>query len=76
MTKTYIGIDFGEKTGDKTVVAHAKLGKNGIVGIYYDEYSEMPNYKWYRNPIKWYKWRRMWKIIERTSKKVTSGRAK
>ena len=33
--------------------------------IYYDEISKLPDYKWYRNPIKWYKWRKMMNSITR-----------
>jgi hypothetical protein len=35
------------------------------VHIWYDEYSEWPNYKWYRNPVKWWKWRKMIKGLTR-----------
>lgn len=58
-----IGIDMGQKGGDKTVIAHAIRGRKGITKIWFDEYADMPNYKWYRNPIKWWKWRRLWKKI-------------
>lgn len=31
--------------------------------FYFDEYSTIPNYKWYRNPIKWWGWHRLWKKV-------------
>ena len=63
--RTYVGIDLGEKDGDKTVIARATMNGNGITSIVFDEYADMPDYKWYRNPIKWWKWRRLWKTIEK-----------
>lgn len=62
---TYIGVDMAEVSGDKTVIAQAMRGKNGITHIYFDEYADLPNYKWYRNPIKWLKWRRLMKKLEK-----------
>lgn len=61
--KTVVGIDLAEKGGDRTSIVEAIKGKNGDIFII-DEYTNMPNYKWYRNPIKWWKWRRMMKIID------------
>lgn len=58
-----VGIDLSEPGGDKSVIAYAQHGKNGIVKIWFDEYADFPNYKWYRNPIKWWKFRRLWKKI-------------
>jgi hypothetical protein len=46
-----VGVDLGEKGGDKSVIATAMMGHNGKVHIWYDEYSEWPNYKWYRHPL-------------------------
>ncbi len=61
-----IGADFGQKDGDHSVISRAKLnGKGEIVKIIFDEFAEMPDWKWYRNPIKWYKWRKLWKSVER-----------
>lgn len=33
--------------------------------IYFDETAYWPSYKWWRNPIKWYKWRKMMKKLTR-----------
>lgn len=35
---------------------------------YIDESSEWPIYKWWRNPIDWYRWRKISKIAERNTK--------
>jgi hypothetical protein len=61
----FYGIDLGIKEGDKTVIATAKTNGAGITHIVFDEYANFPDYKWYRNPIKWWNWRRSWKIIEK-----------
>lgn len=37
--------------------------------IYYDETATLPDYKWYRNPIKWWQWRRLMKYIDRQMEK-------
>ena len=37
--------------------------------IYFDEAANLPNYKWYRNPIQWWKWRRLMKYLERQIEK-------
>lgn len=57
------GIDIGNKDGDKTIISTAYKGHNGKLFIYFDEFSEMPNPRWYRNPIQWYKWHKLWKKI-------------
>ncbi len=68
--RTYYGVDMAEKGGDRTVISQAKInGKGQIVQIVFDEFSTMPDYKWYRNPIKWWKWRTLWKRIEKQNKK-------
>ena len=67
-TKYTIGIDVGEAEGDKTIIAHALRGKNGITKIWFDEYANFPVWKWYRNPIKWWWWRRVTKKWQRDSK--------
>lgn len=65
------GVDIGEKDGDKSVVVHSVKDKNGGVKIIYvDEYANFPDYKWYRNPIAWWKFRKLWKIIDRQVKRV------
>lgn len=66
---SYIGVDLAEKGGDKTVIARLRKTPKGVTSIYFDEYAEMPDYEWWRNPIKWYKWRRLWKRIEKQMKR-------
>lgn len=68
---TYIGVDMAQAGGDKTVIAQATVDKKGKMYIFYDEYSEMPKYKWYRNPIKWWKWRTLMKRLEKQMEKYT-----
>lgn len=68
--KTVIGIDLAKEGGDKTSVVEAIKGKNGDIFII-DEYSSMPNYKWYRNPIKWWKWRNLMKFMD---KQIAKGK--
>lgn len=34
---------------------------------YIDESSEWPVFKWWRNPIKWYQWRRISKVASRNT---------
>lgn len=61
----HYGIDIAEGK-DKSVITRAKINSKGqVTRIYFDEFAEMPNWKWYRNPIKWWKWRKLWKTIER-----------
>lgn len=72
--KRYVGVDIGQKGGDKTVIAQFKKTPKGITAIYFDEYADMPDYRWYRNPIKWWKWRRLWKRIERQAKKAKKAK--
>lgn len=67
--RTVYGVDMAQKGGDKSVITRAKInGKGQITSIIFDEYSTMPDYKWYRNPIKWWQWRRMWKRIAKQMK--------
>lgn len=66
MKQINIGVDMAEiGAKDRSVIAMAKKGRNGRVYVYYDELSEWPNYKWYRNPIKWYRWRQMMRVLNR-----------
>lgn len=67
--RNYIGVDLGQPGGDKTVITHATVHK-GRVFMYFDEYSEFPTYKWYRNPIKWYKWHQLWRKIRKSQYKA------
>lgn len=65
------GVDLAQESGDKNTIVYGKPdGKGGFKVLYIDEYSEMPDYKWYRNPIKWWKWHRMWKTIEKQAWKT------
>lgn len=68
--KRVIGIDLAEKGGDHTSIVEAIQGKNGDIFII-DEYSNFPNWKWYRNPIKWWKWRKMMKVMD---KQIAKGK--
>ena len=68
---TYVGVDMAEAGVDKTVIAQSQIGKDGKVYIFYDEYADWPNYKWYRNPIKWWKWQRLMKRLEKQMEKYT-----
>lgn len=36
----------------------------------FDESSDYPVYKWWRNPIKWYQWRKVLKVAARNTKIV------
>lgn len=65
-----IGIDLGEEGGDKTVIVHAKMNGHGITKVWFDESANLPDYKWYRNPIKWWQWRKLNKLIERQMKRI------
>ena len=61
------GVDMAEKGGDRSVITRAKInGKGEITQIVFDEYADMPIHKWWRNPIKWWKWRKLWKQIDKS----------
>ena len=63
-----VGVDMGQPGGDHTVISHVKMnGKGQIVKVWFDEYGTLPDYKWYRNPIKWWKWRKLMKKLTRQS---------
>jgi len=69
----HIGIDPASPGGDKTVVSvmARRSGKTKTSTlIWVDEMSNFPVYKWYRNPIKWYKWKRIWKKISKQVKEI------
>lgn len=68
--KRVIGVDLAQEGGDKTSIIEAIRGKHGEIFII-DEYSSMPDWKWYRNPIKWWQWRKFWKSVVKSSKKFT-----
>jgi hypothetical protein len=74
--RSYYGVDFGDKDGDTTVIAQAKMNGAGITEIIFDEYANLPDYKWYRNPLKWWKWRRFWRLIAKRNGDYPYGRAK
>lgn len=68
--RTYYGVDMAQEGGDRTVITQAKMnGRGQIIQVIFDEFSTMPDYKWYRNPIKWWKWRTLWKRIEKQQTK-------
>lgn len=61
----YIGVDLATETGDHSAVVVAKKLRNKeIKVVYINEWGEWPSYKWYRNPIKWWKLRRVMKVVE------------
>lgn len=63
-THRVMGVDLGEPGGDHTVITHAKMnGRGEIVKVWIDEYATWPVYKWYRNPIKWFRLRKLFKNI-------------
>lgn len=65
--KMTYGIDLAEKDGDMNVIATMQTDeKGGITRVWFDEYATLPDYKWYRNPIKWWKWRKMMKTIQKS----------
>ena len=69
----HIGVDPASPGGDKQVVSvmARRMGKTKQTTlIWVDEMSNFPVYKWWRNPIKWYKWKRLWKIIEKKVREV------
>jgi len=75
--RTYYGVDIGEKDGDHTVISRVETnGRGGILSVVFDEYNSLPDYKWYRNPIKWWEWRRFWHRIAKRNGKYPYGRAK
>lgn len=62
----HYGVDIGKPGGDRSVITRAKLnGKGEITQIVFDEFADLPDWKWWRNPIKWYKWRNLWKTVKR-----------
>lgn len=68
--RRFYGVDMGVKNGDRTSIVEALRGKNGEIYII-DEYSSMPDWKWYRNPIKWWQWRKFWTSVLKSSKNFT-----
>lgn len=66
-----IGVDLAEKNGDRSVVVTAKRHREGgVEELYINEWSGSLDFKWYRNPIKWWRCRRIAKIIGRSSPQV------
>lgn len=69
--RTFYGYDVAERGGDKTVVTRAKVNSRGqITMVVFDEYMTIPTFKWYRNPIQWWKWRKIMKGITRQAFKA------
>lgn len=58
-----IGVDPAAEDGDKSMVIHSEQYSDGVTQIWFDEASEWPSYKWYRNSIKWWQWRKMMKRL-------------
>lgn len=66
----FVGVDLGQKDGDKSVMVHGVPdGKGGFSIIAIDEFADFPSYKWWRNPIKWWELRKIMKIVERNMKR-------
>lgn len=66
---TFVGVDPASPDGDKSVTIGMKADKKGrLHPIYYDEFGTFPIYKWYKNPIKWWKWRQLTKQWKKSSK--------
>jgi hypothetical protein len=62
--RIHYGYDVAEQGGDKTVITRAELNtRGGLTMVTFSEISDIPNYKWYRNPVKWWTWRRFWKKL-------------
>lgn len=60
-----VGVDIGQPGGDHTVVSVARLNNHGKIDmIFFDEYDDLPSYRWYAHPIKWWKLRRLWRKID------------
>lgn len=60
-----VGVDKGEPGGDHSVISRAYKNKQGKTKIFFDEYANWPMWKWYRNPIKWYRWYKVNKLLEK-----------
>lgn len=59
-----MGVDLSEPGGDHTAITYAKMNRRGeIVKVWIDEYATWPVYKWWRNPIKWFRLRKLFKNI-------------
>lgn len=65
----FIGVDIGTEEGDKSVVVHGIPDKKGgFTVIAIDEFATFPTYKWWRNPIKWWNWRKLTRKWKKDSK--------
>lgn len=71
----FIGVDMGEPGGDHSVITRAKVnGKGQITKIIFDEYADWPDYKWWRNPVKWLRFRKLMKMLDNRSTKVIQSK--
>lgn len=71
MNKEIIGIDVALEHGDKSVIVHGiPDDKGGFKVITIDEWATWPEYKWWLQPIKWWKLRHIMKTIGKNSKGV------
>lgn len=71
--KYIIGVDPASPGGDKQMVSvmARRSGKTkSTTLIWVDEMSSFPVYKWYRNPIKWYKWKKLWKATKKEVQEI------
>lgn len=70
MSKHVVGIDLAEKGGDHTSIAVARKIQGYKAEVFIiDEAGTFPDFKWYRNPIKWWKWERMSRSLKKQLKK-------
>lgn len=68
---TVVGVDMANPPStDKSVVTLAKRSRSGRTTIIaFDEYSNWLSYRWYRNPIKWWQWKRIEMTIKRQARR-------
>ena len=67
---TYIGIDMAESGADKSIIAQASVDKEGKMFVVFDEYGDFFKYKWYRNPIKWWRMKSAWRKLLKSAKQI------
>ena len=68
---THIGIDMAAPgSKDSSVIAYAKRGSNGKMMIWFDEYADFVMPKWYRHPLQWWKFRRLFRDMKNKVRKA------
>lgn len=64
-----VAVDLATAHGDKSVIMDVRKSKNNQISVVYmDEWANFPEYKWYRNPIKLWKWHRLTSKWKKDSK--------